>query len=398
MPGGEPARWAAGRTFGDGPLPAFSRPPLPVSPVDVRRNLISQKKPVYPVGEHFAEYLARYGRLAAAGVTYADLARAAGQVPLYDDFGGDTLWSTVLFGPSETREIHDALRLTYAFLKSDGDLSTVEHLYVDRVDLCLYGNTLPFRVRIVNRLNENFDYFYVKRADASRAYGLELEHVLSPNHINFLVLAARPGAREQTLIEEHIVGIPGDAFIRDRLPDNRFDQVRLAKEFVKFNERCFVRLLGDMHAGNWVVDVTPDFEKLHYRLRPIDFDQQSHHPKRQVYLPQFFPQNNPVIAFGLAHLTEPTTTQYQREERALIAGRLRAERTRYDALMDVMREDLIAPAAYVEALGAGLAAHYGDAAFTGAATMGELVGMSLDLLLSRTDPATARLHAGPLGD
>ena len=367
--------------------------------MDVRRNLISQKKPVYPVGEHFAEYLARYGRLGAAGVTYADLLRTAGQTPLYDDFGADTLWSSVYYGPSETREIHDALRLTYALLKSDGDLSTVEHLYIDRIDLCLYGNTLPFRVRIVNRLNENFDYFYVKRADASRAYGLELEHVLSPNHINFLVLTGDSAAREgvQTLIEEHIVGIPGDAFIRDRLPDNRFDQVRLAKEFVKFNERCFVRLLGDMHAGNWVVDVTPDFEKLHYRLRPIDFDQQSHHPKRQVYLPQFYPQNNPVIAFGLAHLTETTADQYQREERALIAGRLRAERTRYDALLDVMREDLIAPPHYVAALGAGLAKHYGDAAFARADTMGDLVEHSLRLVLDRHEPATARLHGGIAG-
>jgi hypothetical protein len=152
-----------------------------------------------------------------------------------------------------------------------------------------------------------------------------------------------------------------------------------------------------MHAGNWVVDVTPDFEKLHYRMRPIDFDQQSHHPKRQVYLPQFFPQNNPVIAFGLEHLTETTADQYQREERALIAGRLRAERTRYDALMDVMREDLIAPPEYVAALGAGLAAHYKDASFAGADTMGELVEHSLHLILEGADPATARLHGGIVG-
>ena len=356
--------------------------------MDARRNLISRKKPVYPVGEHFADYLRRYGRTGTVGVSYDDLLRAAGQTPLYDDFGADTLWSTLYYGPSETREVHDALRRAYALLKSGGDLSAARHLDVDRVDLCLYGNTLPLRVRIVNRLNENFDYFYVKRADASRAYGLELEHVLSPNHINFLVLSGgRAGV--QTLVEEHIVGIPGDAFIRDRLPDNRFEQVRLAKEFVKFNERCFVRLLGDMHAGNWVVDITPDFEKLHYRLRPIDFDQQSHHGKRQVYLPQFFPQNNAVIAFGLAHLTGPTTRQYQREERALIASRLRAERDRYDALMDVMCEDLIAPAASVAALGAGLAAHYGDAAFARADTMGDLVALSLDRLLARTDPATS---------
>ncbi|MEM1117913.1 MAG: hypothetical protein AAF845_14030 [Bacteroidota bacterium] len=359
-----------------------------------RRNLISRKKPAYPVSDHLAEYLDRYGRLVADGVRYDDLARYAGQFPLYDDYGTDTLWSTVYYGPSEQADVHDALRRTYALLKSAGDLSTVEHLYVDRVDLCLYGNTLPFRVRIVNRLNENFDYFYVKRADASRIYGLELEHILSPNSINFLARVDGPDLRDQTIIEEHIIGLPGDAFIRDALPDNRFDQVRLAKEFVKFNERCFVRLLGDMHAGNWVVDITPDFEKRHYRMRAIDFDQQSHHPRRQVYLPQFFPQNNPVIAFGLEQLTETTADQYQREERALMAGRLRVTRSRYDELMAVMREDVIAAPAYVARLGASLAAHYAEPAFTEAMTMGELVGLSLDLLLARAEPASLRLLSG----
>ena len=358
------------------------------------RNLISRKKPAYPVSDHLAEYLGAFGRLTTGGVRYDDLGRHVGQTPLYDELGEDTLWSTVYFGPAEQREIHDALRTTYALLKSAGDESTVEHLYIDRVDLCLYGNTLPFRVRIVNRLNENFDYFYVKRADASRIYGLELEHVLSPNAINFLARVDGPALREQTIVEEHIVGLPGDAFIREALPDNRFDQVRLAKEFVKFNERCFVRLLGDMHAGNWVMDITPDFEKLHFRIRAIDFDQQSHHPRRKVYLPQFFPPNNPVIQFGLDHLTERTVDQYQREERALMAGRLRMSKARYDALMDVMREDLIAPTASVEALGASLAGHYHDAAFRDAQTMGELVSLSLELLLDRAEPASLRLLAG----
>ena len=329
----------------------------PTDAVEPRRNLISKKKPAYPISGHLVEYLAHYDRQVSGGVSYDDLARHAGQTPLYDDFGEDTLWSSVYYGHAEQDEIHDALRTTYALLKSAGDRSTVEHLFIDRVDLCLYGNTLPFRVRIVNRLNENFDYFYVKRADASRVYGLELEHILSPNAVNFLARVDGPDLRDQTIIEEHIVGLPGDAFMREAMPDNRFDEVRMAKEFVKFNERCFVRLLGDMHSGNWVVDITPDFEKRHYRMRAIDFDQQCHHPRKQVYLPQFFPPNNPIIALGLEHLTEPNVDQYQREERALMAGRLRIGRTRYDELMAVMREDIIAPDAYVRQLGTALAAH-----------------------------------------
>ncbi len=373
-------------------------PPLP--PV---RNLISKKKPTYPVSDYLAEYLARYGRLHAEGVRYEHLLRYDNAVALYDEAGTDTLWSTVYYGPAEQRELHDALRLTYALLKSDGDLSTVEHLFIERVDLCLYGNTLPFRVRIVNRLNENFDYFYVKRVDANRVYGLELEHVLSPNRINYFVSGNPDGGSAEggaggTLIEEHIIGMPGDAFMREAMPENRFDQVRLAKEFVKFNERCLVRLLGDMHSGNFVIDITPDFEKMQYRMRPLDFDQQSHHWKKQVYLPQFYPQNNPIIRLGMDHMSPTTADQYQREERALIANRLRVSHGRYRALIDVMCEDLIAPPEHVRRLGAQLAEHYDDRVFTDCLTMGELLDASLGRLLRHTAPASAGLLTEPEED
>lgn len=365
-----------------------ARRPSPV------RNLISRKKPTYPISDFLAEYLVAYDRVHDAGVRYEDLLRYDKAVALYDEHGRDTLWSTVYYGPHEQREIHDALRETYALLKSDGDLSTVEHLYIERVDLCLYGNTLPFRARVVNRLNENFDYFYVKRVDANRVYGLELEHILSPNRINYFVSGVGTG-RGGTLIEEHVIGIPGDQFMRDNLPENAFDQIRLAKEFVKFNERCFVRLLGDMHSGNFVVDITPDFEKMQYRLRPLDFDQQSHHWRKQVYLPQFYPQNNPIIRLGMEHMSARTVDQYQREERALIANRLRVSGTRFRALMDVMREDLIAPREHVERLGAQLAEHYQDPQFADCLTMGELVDASLGRLLQRTAPASASLLSSP---
>lgn len=352
------------------------------------RNLISRKKPAYPISDYLGEYLARYDRVYDRGVRYEDLARYDNAVALYDEHGRDTLWNTVFYGPSEQREIHDQLRETYALLKSDGDLSTVEHLYIERVDLCLYGNTLPFRVRIVNRLNENFDYFYIKRVDANRVYGLELEHILSPSRINYFVSG-------ETLIEEHIIGIPGDQFMREYLPENAFDQVRLAKEFVKFNERCFVRLLGDMHSGNFVVDITPDFEKMQYRMRPLDFDQQSHHWRKQVYLPQFYPQNNAIIELGMRHMSPTTVDQYQREERALIANRLRVSRGRYQALMDVMREDFVAPPEHVRHLGRQLAEHYDDPDLAACLTMGELVYASLERLLQRTEPASASLLRRP---
>lgn len=77
-----------------------------------------------------------------------------------------------------------------------------------------------------------------------------------------------------------------------------------------------------------------------------------------------------------------------------MAGRLRVNRQRYDELMDVMREDLVAPEAFIRGLGANLADHYRDDAFRRALTMGELVGLSLDRLLAGAEPASLRLLSG----
>lgn len=195
------------------------------------QHLISRKKALYPVSDFFRTYLSRYGRIWSDSIRYNDLSRFTTSVPVYDEKGNDTLWSTVLYSEVEREEIHEKLLNAYAILKADGDTSITEYLYIDRVDQCNHGNTLPFRVRVVNRINENFDYFYVKKIDANRIYGLELDHILSPNRVNYFI-------HKQTIVEEHVIGIPADAFLRENLPITDFDRVRLAKEFVKFNERC----------------------------------------------------------------------------------------------------------------------------------------------------------------
>ena len=101
--------------------------------------------------------------------------------------------------------LRESLVKIYAVLKTEGDLSFINHLDVARIDFCSFGNSQPFRIRIVNKFNDNYDHYYIKQADASRIYGLELEHLLSPNRITFLT-------NRNTLIEEHIPGIPGDVF------------------------------------------------------------------------------------------------------------------------------------------------------------------------------------------
>lgn len=331
---------------------------------------ISKKKLVYPVRHALRRYLVAHARANVLPVRYDDLLRYDETTPVYDKQGRDTLWETVLYPPSERRAIYKALVRTYALLRVKGDLSLMKHLVTDRVDVCSYGNTQPFRVRILNEINENFDYFYVKRADASRIYGLELEHLLSPNRIEFLY-------DDETLIEEHISGLPGDVFCREYLDQPALDEVRVAKEFVKFNERCFVRLLGDMHSGNWVVDITPDFDETVYRIRAIDFDQQSYEGRYRVYMPQYYKENNPLIELGIKCMTPETVKQYQHEERTLTVHRMRSEQARLDDFLRVMANDRIAPDENVEELREGLGYHYDDPNFLQARSMGDLVRLSL---------------------
>ncbi len=347
-------------------------------------NLISRKKDCYPLSDFFESYLRRYGRIVDSAIDYQDLLRYTNSIPMYNERGDDTLWSTVFYPNNEHEEIHDHLKRAYAILKADGDMSITRHLYIDRVDLCMYGNTLPFRIRIVNHLNDNHDYFYIKRIDANRIYGLELEHILSPNRINYFVSG-------ETIVEEHIIGIPAEAFMNENRPSSRFDEVRLAKEFVKFNERVFVRLLGDMHSGNFVVDITRDFEKWHYRMRPIDFDQQSHHYRKEVYLPHYFHQNSPFIQIGRKTLAPENVLQYQTEERALIANRVRVSHGRFRNLMSVMTEDIISTDDNVKRLRDQLAEHYHCDDFRYCLTMGEMVKTSINLVLAASKPATIPL-------
>ena len=165
--------------------------------------IISKKKTPYKVSKRLRNYLKLEGRGKKLPMRYEDLLRYDNAVPLYDHSGNDTLWETVLYPQSEHEQINLSLKKIYSALTANGDISVIKHLYIDRIDSCPFGNSKPFRIRIVNNMNDNFDYFYIKYADASRIYGLELEHLLSPNRINFLV-------DEETLIEEHIAGLPGD--------------------------------------------------------------------------------------------------------------------------------------------------------------------------------------------
>ena len=335
--------------------------------------LISKKKIIYPIGAGLRRYLTQYGREVDIPIHYHELLRYTNSIALYDSKEQDTYWETVFYDQSDREEIHQNVKKIYALLKAGGDLSVMEHLYIDRIDLFVFGNTQPFRVRMVNRINDNFDYFYIKNADASRVYGLELEDLLSPNRISYLV-------HQNTLIEEHIAGIPGEKFMRLHMSDPNLNPIRLAKEFVKFNERCFVRLLGDMHSSNFVIDVTPDFEETHYRIRAIDFDQQCYEAKKSIYLPQYFKENNALIQLGMDVITPESMRQYQREERALIATRVKSSHLELEDILQTMENDQLAPQSHVDQLKNELAKHYQTKDFLKCDSMGEILRKSLSLV------------------
>src|SRR5690242_20675026 len=297
-------------------------------------NKPSRKKPFFPVNDDLRSYLKTHGREIKLPVSYNDLMNFTYSLPIRDKNGKDTLWEKTLYDMSQWKFLQEGLVKLYAIIKTEGDYSFTNHLEVARIDYCSFGNSNPFRIRIVNRFNDNYDHYYIKKEDASRVYGLELEHLLSPNRIIFLTGA-------NTLVEEHIPGIPGDVFVRDYFDRAETNKIRIAKEFVKFNERCFIRLLGDMRSYNFVINVTPDVEDYQYRIRSIDFDQQSYEGRKNLYLPQFYKENYEYVELVLKNLSPVIIEQYQTEEQTAMALRVIAARKQLMELLNIMIKDEI---------------------------------------------------------
>lgn len=337
-----------------------------------------KKKPSYAINKNLYKYLNSYSREIALPIKYSDLLNFTQGFAVYDFQGKDTLWETVIYSQTDTKEINSALTEIYAKLQSDGMTTNLQHLTVDRIDYCTFGNSKPFRVKIINKINDNHDYFYVKQADSSRIYGLELEHILSPNKIYYLVY-------KNTLIEEHIIGIPGDQFIEHSLQSKRHNKVRLAKEFVKFNERCYMRLLGDMRSYNYVVSVTPDFDQNQYRIRAIDFDQQSYEGRRSFYFPHYFKENLAFVKMGMDCLTVESVEQYKREERSFIAKRIKNEHYQLKKLLSIMEKDTISTKEHFNKLKKEIASKEKNNIFLKASSMGNLVRLMLNNILENID-------------
>jgi hypothetical protein len=338
------------------------------------QKLNLKKKPAFPINQQLYDYLTEYNRNIKIPIFYDDLLRFAGAIVVYDKNGDDTLWVRVYYAEYERDEIDLSLKRMYLILHGDGSEDSIPFLTVDAIDFCTFGNSKPFRIKIRNILNDNHTYIYIKKADASRVYGLELEHILSPNNMNFLVY-------EDTLIEEHVLGIPGDQFVLENLETVSVSgKKRLSKEFVKFNERCIIRLLGDMRSYNYVIVASYDFDQVEYRIRAMDFDQQSYEGNLKIYYPQFFKENYPFVKMVAENLQNESVEQYKKEERSAIARRIRGSQERINDLMDCMVNDKISTPEKIKQLKIDLIEYTKDKNFKKCNSMGEILKVAFDFV------------------
>ena len=333
------------------------------------------KKPSYPVNDSLLDYLERFDRISKVPICYDDLLRFSGSITVYDKNEQDTLWIRVYYNEFERAEIDLTLKKIYSLLHSDGNLEILKFLNVDAIDYCTFGNSKPFRIKVRNILNDNYTHFYIKKADASRVYGLELEHILSPDKINFLVY-------KDTLIEEHIIGIPGDIFMKTLLERcTEIEKAQIAKEFVKFNERCMIRLLGDMRAYNYVIVPTHDFDHVVYKIRAIDFDQQCYEGNFKVYRPQFFKENYPMVKLVKEKLQDSSIEQYKNEERSALAKRIHSAENRIKRLLQIMSHDVLAPEEHLKQLKLELYRYTNDLNFKKAKSMGNVMNAAFEFII-----------------
>jgi hypothetical protein len=201
-----------------------------------------------------------------------------------------------------------------------------------------------------------------------------LEHLLSPYKINFLVF-------KDTLIEEHITGIPGDVFMQTLLNKcSETEKAQIAKEFVKFNERCMIRLLGDMRSYNYVVIPIHDFDQVVYKIRPIDFDQQCYEGNFKVYRPQFFKENYPMIQNIKNKLQDRSIEQYKNEERSALAKRINTAENRIKILMKIMGNDAISTEENLSQLKLELYRYTNDMNFKNAKSMGNVLSAAFEFV------------------
>jgi hypothetical protein len=136
-----------------------------------------------------------------------------------------------------------------------------------------------------------------------------------------------------------------------------------------------------MRSVNYVVDITPDFEEVQYRVRAIDFDQQSYEGKGSIYLAFRFRSNRAVTKLAFDVLNRKSIDQYVAEEHAQMSRRAKVESSRLRALLGIMRREELAPREHVVTLSKELDRMHGSHDYQDCKTMGELTTMHISRML-----------------
>jgi len=327
------------------------------------------QKEVYPVGAELQQYLQQYKRDIVLPISYTDLFHYRYTNAIRDNQGKHTHWENVVYEASLLLTLQKNILETY-YLLMQPEAATLE---VVAIDFCEYANSMPFRVTLLNSEASKKLFFYIKAADSSRIFGLELEQLLSPNHTHFLY-------HNNTLIEQHIDGIPGDEFpvVIHALP--LVEKQQLAAAFIQFNERSFARLLGDMRSYNFVINQTNN-AKNPFVIRAIDFDQQSYEGRLNLYLPQFYKENIEYVQLIMELFTNVQIEQIRLEERVQIALYVQDNQQRLQQLFNAMITASISDNYKVLLLRKELNAYFKTELFSHCNSMGAMVQQQLDCLL-----------------
>ncbi len=323
------------------------------------------QKEVYPVSTALQQYLQQYKKDTPLPIAYKELLHYEYTNAIKDKNGKHTHWERVVYNEKILVELKEKLLLLYAQLKNETEIQ------IESIDFCEFANSMPFRINIITQNNVS-DFFYIKLADASRIYGLLLEQLLTNNHINFLY-------HQNTLVEEHIEGVPGDDFLETVDELNKEEKKLLAAAFIRFNESCFARLLGDMRSYNFVVVRNPAAQNP-FTVKAIDFDQQCYEGKLNLYLPQFYKENFRYVQLATVMLGNEEIETIRGKERAAIARLVVKYHTVLSALLAVMKKEELSETYKVVSLCKELNQYHRSHDFSHCKTMGSLVQQQLQVL------------------
>ncbi len=331
------------------------------------------QKEIYAVSSSLQQYLQQCKKDVLLPLSYKDLLQYEYSNAIKDEKGKHTHWERVVYSEKLFTTLKEKLQALYVQLKNETSIE------IESIDFCEFANSMPFRINISNTANNNKDFFYIKSADASRIYGLELEQLLTDNHINFLY-------HQNTLVEEHIEGTPGDVFLEFAVSLTNHEKKLLAIEFIRFNENCFTRLLGDMRSYNFVVVNSKGAEKP-FIIKAIDFDQQCYEGKLNLYFPQFYKENYGYVQMVTELFSNAAIEEIRVAERKKLAAMMVKNQHRLQALLSAITSEEISENYKVLTLSKELNLYHHTQSFSYHKTMGALVKEQLYLMAGPYLPA-----------